>query len=153
MTDDVQTRLDGMLAAFTPDIAARAAEAIDRLRRRLPGARVMIYDGPNALAVGFAPGDRPSDAVVSIAVYPRWLSLFFLKNGPALPDPHGLLRGSGTRARHLRLANAADLETPVVSALLDAALAIAEPPIPSGPAGDMEIRSVSPNRRPRRPPG
>ena len=146
-------RLEAMLAEFTPDIAARAADAIGRLRARLPTATVLVYDNYNALAAGFLPNDRPSDAVVSIAVFPRWVTLCFLKNGPALPDPHGLLKGSGTRVRHLRLPEAAHLDTPAVAALLDAALAMAEPPMPIAPPGKLSIRSVSAKRRPWRPPG
>ena len=146
-------RLEAMLAEFTTDIAARAADAIGRLRARLPTATVLVYDNYNALAAGFLPNDRPSDAVVSIAVFPRWVTLCFLKNGPALPDPHGLLKGSGTRVRHLRLPEAAHLDTPAVAALLDAALAMAEPPMPIPPPGKLLIRSVSAKRRPRRPPG
>jgi hypothetical protein len=146
-------RLEAMLAEFTPDIAARAAEAIERLRARLPTATVLVYDNYNALAVGFLPNDRPSDAIVSIAVYPRWVTLCFLKNGPALPDPEGLLKGEGTRVRHLRLPQASHLDSPAVAALLDAAVAMADPPMPVSPPGALSIRSVSARRRPRQPLG
>ncbi len=125
-----EQRLETMLAEFTPDIAARGAEAIDRLRARLPTATALVFDNYNALVVGFLPNDRPSDAIVSIAVFPRWVTLCFLKNGPALPDPEGLLNGGGKRVRHLRLPEASHLDSPAVAALLDAALTMADPPMP-----------------------
>lgn len=148
-----EQQLEAMLAEFTPDIAARAAEAIARLRARLPTATVMVYDNYNALAVGFMPAMRPSEAIVSIAVFPRWVTLCFLKDGPRLPDPDGLLNGAGNRVRHLRLPEASHLEAPAVAALLDAALSMAEPPMPASGSGPLIIRSISPKRRPRRPAG
>ena len=154
MTDATpEQRLEAMLAEFTPDIAAHGAACVARLRARMPTATVMVYDNYNALAIGFMPADRPSDAIVSIAVFPRWCTLCFLKDGPRLPDPEGLLKGGGVRVRHVRLPDPAYLDHPAIAALLDAALAMAEPPLPVGPPGHLLIRSVSPNRRPRRPPG
>ena len=154
MTDYTpEDRLDRMLAEFTPDIAAQGAECVARLRVRMPTATVMVYDNYNALAIGFMPNDRPSDAILSIAVFPRWCTLCFLKDGPRLPDPERLLKGGGVRVRHVRLPDPASLDDPAIAALLDAALAMAHPPMPAGPPGRLLIRSVSPNRRPRRPPG
>ena len=46
----------------------------------------------NALAIGFGPTERASEAIFSIAVFPRWVSLFFLQ-GAGLPDPDGILQG------------------------------------------------------------
>jgi len=149
-----ERRFADMLSEFTPDIAAQGAEAVAWLRARLPTATVMVYDSYNALAVGFAPNMRPSDAIVSLAVLPRWITLCFIKDGPRLPDPEGLLRGGGSRVRHVRLTGGpADLETPAIQALLDAALGMADPPMPDGPPGAFLIKSVSPRRRPRRPAG
>jgi hypothetical protein len=148
-----ERRLSDILSPFTPEIAERAAAAIARLRDLLPTANVMVYDNYNAVAAGFTPNDRPSDAIVSIAVYPKTVSLCFLKNGPRLPDPAGLLNGSGTRVRHLRLREASMLDDPSVRALMDAALAMADPPLPASPPGTMVIKSVSATRCPRRPAG
>jgi hypothetical protein len=48
------------------------------------------------LAFGFGPTDRASDALVSVAAYPKWVTLFFLK-GARFPDPHNVLQGSAVR--------------------------------------------------------
>ncbi len=148
-----EDRLTGMLAAFTPEVAAQGAYCVARLRARMPTATVMVYDNYNALAIGFMPNDRPSDAIVSIAVFPRWCTLCFLKDGPRLPDPEGLLKGAGVRVRHVRLSEPASLDDPAIVALLDSALTMAVPPMPAGPPGRLLIKSVSARRRPRRPGG
>ncbi len=58
----------------------QARAVISRLRQRLPGAiEAGLRQLLNALAIGFGPSDRASEVIISIAVYPRWVSLFFLQ--------------------------------------------------------------------------
>ena len=95
-------RLDRFLAKYSPDIAALARAALAKMRARLPGAVEMVYDNYNALVIGFGPNERASDAIFSIVLYPRWVSLFFLQ-GAGLPDPRRLLKGSGTRGARLTM--------------------------------------------------
>jgi hypothetical protein len=146
-------QLGGFLAKFTPEVAASARAALARMRKRLPGAIELVYDNYNALAIGFGPTERSSDAVFSIAVFPRWVSLFFLQSGPELPDPHGLLKGTGTRVRHIVLKSPAEIDSPAVRALMKAALARAEVPIDRAAKARIVIKSVSAKQRPRAPRG
>ena len=97
-----EAQLDSFLDKYTPEVAAQARAALARMREILPGAVEVVYDNYNALAIGFATSDRTADAVFSIAVYPRWVSLFLL-NGAGLPDPQRLLNGSGNVVRHIVL--------------------------------------------------
>src|SRR4051794_9843935 len=122
-----EARLEGFLAKYTPEVAAEAVAALERLRPQVPGAVEMVYDNYNALVVGFGATERASEAVLSIAVMPRWVTLCFLQ-GAALPDPHGLLRGEGNVVRNLRLGSAADLDRPEVRELIG--LAVAASPTP-----------------------
>jgi hypothetical protein len=77
----------------------------------LLGAYELVYDNSYELVIGFAPSDKTSLAVFSIAVYSRWVSLFFLQAG--IKDPTGLLKGSGKRLRHVVLNTASDLQRTV----------------------------------------
>ena len=95
-----ETQLDGFLAKYTPEIAALAKDIRAKMRKRLPGAFELVYDNYNALAIGFGPSERASDAIFSIALFPRWVSLFFLQ-GAGLLDPHKVLKGKGKQARHI----------------------------------------------------
>lgn len=145
-----QDQLTAMAARYAPEIAARGLAAIARLRARMPGAHRLVYDNYNALAVGFAYGDRAKDAFVSIAFYPRWVTLFFLY-GKGLDDPEGLLKGDGARVRHVVLADAEDMERPEIVALLDQALEQKGPP-PEG-EGPLVIKAIAEKQRARRPGG
>jgi hypothetical protein len=49
------------LARYTPEIAGLAKSALQKMRKRLPGAVEMSYDYYNALVLGFSPTERPSE--------------------------------------------------------------------------------------------
>ena len=139
------------LSKYDPAIAKVAKAAIARMRKYVPGAVELVYDNYNALVMGFGPTEHASEAIVSIALYPRWVTLFFLQ-GARLADPTRLLKGSGTRVRHVVLSDVAVLDEPPVRALIRQALARADPPIDAKARRRMAIRSVSEKQRPRRPP-
>jgi hypothetical protein len=146
-----EAELDGFIDKFEPALAARVREVLSVMRERLPGAVIPVYDNYNALAIGFGPTDRIKDIIFSIAVYPRWVSLFF-NYGVGLPDPEGLLRGQGSQVRHIVLdEGAATLDRPGVRALMEAALDKAGRPLKCNGLGQVVIKSVSARQRPRRP--
>jgi hypothetical protein len=101
---------------------------LPKMRSRLPGAVEFVYDKKNALVIGFSPDDKPANVITSIAVYSRWINLYFFE-GDTLPDPEGLLQGTGTTVRSIRLTSAADLDRPGVRSLIDEARKRADPPL------------------------
>lgn len=152
IVDDPSPRaqLSSFISKFSPAIAAQARAVLAELRTRLPGATELVYDNYNALAIGFGPTERMRDLILSVAVYPRWVSLFFF-NPRDLPDPDGLLRGSGTMVRHLVLESPADLDRPAVRTLVRKAVAAADVPLDAAQPRRLVIKSVSARQRARRP--
>jgi hypothetical protein len=148
--DNSEVQLDAFLDKYTPAIAQLARECLRKMRTRLPGAVQLVYDNYNALAIGFGPSERASEAIFSIALYPRWVTLFFLR-GAGLPDPERLLKGGGKVVRHIVLASASDLDLPAIQELMAHALRRAEAGIDPAAPGKLVIRSVSGKQRPRRP--
>jgi hypothetical protein len=144
-------QIAGFLAKYTPAIAIEGRAARRRLRALMPTATELVYDNYNTLAFGFAPGERASEVILSIALYPSWVTLFFLQ-GAKLADPGGLLCGSGSTVRHVRLdGGAADLERAPIRALIRQALARAKVPLPKSGRGVTIVKMVSAKQRPRRP--
>ncbi|HEX6377018.1 MAG TPA: DUF1801 domain-containing protein [Allosphingosinicella sp.] len=150
--DEAQRQLDMFLARFTPEMEALAHALIGRMRARLPGAAILVYDNYNAVATGFGPTGKASQAVLSLAVFPRWVTLHFL-NGAGLPDPGGILRGAGSRVRHVRIHDPHALDDPSIEALIAAAVARSQPPFDAAAGQRLMIKSISAKQRPRRPPG
>jgi hypothetical protein len=145
-----KTQLDTFLDKFTPEMAKGARGVLAAMRKICPGAVELVYDNYNALAIGFATGERVADVWFSIAVFPRWASIFFFKTLP-LEDPGKLLKGSGKTTRHIVLKDGAKtLAEPGVRALIDQALKKAGRPFKPGTKGCIVIKSVSAKQRPRR---
>jgi hypothetical protein len=147
---DAQAQLDGFIDRYSPEVAADARSLLARLRRRLPGARILVYDNYNALAIGFGASEKVRDILLSVALYPRWINLFFMY-GTALDDPHGLLEGAGSRIRHVPKVTGASLDDPRIDALIAQALEFAELPLDPAAPQRLIVKSVSPKQRPRRP--
>ena len=148
--DQAEAQLEGFLTRYLPPVAALGRAAIKRLRVRYPTCDALVYDNFQALAVGFSPNGKTKAAFISVALYPRWVN-FFLLQGAGLRDPDGLLSGSGSIVRHMRLARVEELDSPAVRALLAQAEAAAEPPLDPSRDGQLVIKSVSAKQRPRRP--
>ena len=145
-----KAQLDSFLAKFTPEMAKSAKGVLAAMRRICPGAVELVYDNYNALAIGFATGERVRDVWFSIAVYPRWASLFFFGTLP-LKDPGKLLKGTGKTTRHIVLKEgAATLAEPGVRALIEQALEKAGHPFKRGAKGRIVVKSISAKQRPRR---
>jgi hypothetical protein len=143
-------QLASFIAPYTPVIAARGRAIIAKMRKRLPGAFVLIYDHYNGLVVGFSASERAKDAILSVVLYPRWVTLFFLK-GATLSDPEHLLRGSGSRVRHIVLNAPAELDRPALKVLIAQALAAAPQLLAPPRSGGLILKGIAPTRRPRRP--
>lgn len=147
-----RTQLDGFIEKFAPEIAALAKAALTKMRKRFPNANQLVYDNYNALAIGFGPTERASDAIFSIAVYPRRINLCLLQGGRSrLKDATKLLRGSGSTNRFIPLESAGDLDQPEVEDLMAQALANASVPLNPSATSRLLIKSVSAKQRPRRP--
>src|SRR5262249_2501549 len=94
----------------------RHSEAVQKLA--LAARKLILAEAPHAsefiyevytIADHFAFTERPSDAFVFTTTHANWVNLGF-NFGSVLPDPKGLLRGDGKFIRHVRIAQAADLE-------------------------------------------
>src|SRR3954470_3171839 len=116
-----EKQLATFMGRFTPEVEALGKSILASMRSRFPSAVQMVYDNYNFLVIGFGPTERASEAIFSIAMSARGVSLCFLQAGPKIPDPKKLLQGTGKQARHLRLEGAAVLADPDVKALMSAA--------------------------------
>lgn len=142
-------QLDGFLAKYTPEIASQARTILRAMKALVPGACWLVYDNYNALVIAFSASARPAHIVLSVALYPRWVSVFFL-HGEALDDPDELLRGKGD-IRHVRIDDLAIVKSAAMKRLVRSALANAEPKIDPRGTHTLVIQSVSAKQRPRRP--
>jgi hypothetical protein len=138
------------LSPFAPGIVELALATRRLVLEEAPGAVELIYDAYNAVVSGYSFTGRPSDAFIHIPVYANWVNLGFHR-GSELDDPARVLQGSGRWVRHIRIAQPADLDRPVVRAFVQAAVARAKRPdaasAKSVKKGQSVVRAIYPKRR------
>jgi hypothetical protein len=146
----LEVRIATFIGKYTPEVATQVRAARARLHALFPRGYEMVYDNYNGLVFGFGPTERASDAVLSIAAYPRWVTLFFL-DGVRLYDPRQRLKGSGNRVRSIVLASPDDLDSPSTRELIDQAVRPVATAFENAPPLSTVIKSVSAKQRPRKP--
>jgi hypothetical protein len=145
---EVEKQVEGFIDKFDLAMAKRIREVRAALRKRFPTAIELVYDNYNFFVIGYCATEKSSDCIVSLAANSKGVGLSFYY-GADVPDPHGILQGSGSQNRFVRLESAKTLKDPYVAEAIDAATAIAETPL-SKEKGYTVVRSVSAKQQPRR---
>jgi hypothetical protein len=147
--DAVAQQVDGFIEKFESAMTQRIRAVRATLRKRFPTGIELVYDNYNFFVIGYSTTERPSDCIVSLAANSKGVGLSFYY-GADLPDPHGILEGSGSQNRFVRLVEgAATLKDPRVEELIRAAVDNAKTPLPKA-KGYTVVRSISAKQRPRR---
>jgi hypothetical protein len=110
---DVQRLLD----AQSPAIGALAGSLCSLILDLYPDAVVTVDGGD----VGFGATTGYKGLVFTVSPHAKHVTLG-IAGGASLPDPAGLLEGSGKVHRHLKLREPADLDRPALRDLMTAAL-------------------------------
>ena len=143
-------RIAGFIDKYTPAIAGQLRDARERLRAHFPRGVEMVFDNYNALVFGIGAIDQSRDSFISIAGYPKWVTLFFL-DGASLHDPQGLLEGDGKQVRGIRLKTPADMDAPAVAALIAQAIAPHAQALAKAAPLTTVVKMEVEKQRPRRP--
>jgi hypothetical protein len=143
-----ESQLRAFIAKFGTDDQRLIRAVRSALRRRMPTANELVWDNYNFFVIGYSPTERPTDSIVSMAARANGVGVCFIQ-GASLPDPKGLLLGSGRQTRFIRVETARQLSHPDVEALIKAAIARARRPLPATGRGMLVIRSIASKQRPR----
>ena len=111
---------DENLGSHTPDVqaAARALEAI--IREELTEV-VVEYDPGNGL-LAFGRSMKMRDLLFALIPHAGWVNLQ-LADGALLPNPDGLIEGTGKKIRHIKVRTAAAAADPRLLEAIRAQLA------------------------------
>ena len=107
--------VDAWLASREGFLGVLATELFEDLRSIAPDGNETLADGCPVICVGDAP-------FAYVNVFAKHLSLGFFQ-GASLPDPKGLLEGSGKAMRHVKIRTGAQAEDPAIKDLMRAAFA------------------------------
>lgn len=106
-----------VLAACAEPVRPLARAVFEELRRVFPSA-VMTAD---ADGIGFGTGPGYKHLVFTLLPYRKHVTIGFA-HGTELPDPAGLLEGSGKVHRHVKIRTVEDLGRPGMAELFAAAV-------------------------------
>ncbi len=140
-------QFSALVSRFPPEIVALVKRCLPKIRRAIPCPYQLVYEYSNSLVVAFGMSERGYEAIVAIAIFPRWVRLYFDKS---LPDPKGLLKGSGTKVRSVTIKAASDLNHADIQALFKAAIKRSGVTFPKTRSTRMVIKSTSTKRGPPR---
>jgi hypothetical protein len=109
------------LATYDPPISKLTLAVRELILEEAPDAIESISKG-YALAIGFSFTGKPlKDGFCHIATYRTHVNLGF-NRGALLPDPNGLLEGTGKLIRHITIYSENDLARPIVRRFLQSAI-------------------------------
>jgi hypothetical protein len=106
------------LSKQTPEVKVLAEKTREIIREVDPDVVESVNPGHNNLAYGS--GVKMGQWYCYIAPFKSYMNLGFL-HATELPDPEGLLEGTGKLLRHVKIRRLEDLERPRIRALLAAA--------------------------------
>jgi len=148
----VEAKPEAQLRSFISRFDAKTQKLIravrTSLRKRFPTANELAYSYPNSVVIGYSPTEGGIDSVVALAGRADGVSLYF-NQGQQLPDPKGLLSGSGRQTRFIQVEAPKQLAHPDVKALIAAAVDLAKVPMPSKGKGALIIRSSGASKKAR----
>ena len=110
---------DEIVNAVCPDVRVLALQTRALIKEIMP--EVVEVPWPRQQVIGYGVGPKKmSEHFCYISVHKDHVNLGF-NYGSELPDPHGLLEGSGKLLRHIRIASQDDLARPTVRRLIEVA--------------------------------
>ena len=115
----MSSELEQFLTPYTPVVQELALKLRALIREVMP--EVIEQFDPPAHLIGYGLDRTYKGLICGITLHKAHINLMFAR-GTDLPDPEGLLVGTGKRARHVTIRQEADLERPGVRRLLVAAL-------------------------------
>ena len=114
MSDDVNQ----LLKKYSPEIQDLAVQARQLVLKTVPDAQEKVYLGWNGIHFSASGGMRTTFCAIS--PQKTRINLYFTQ-GVHLPDPSGLLEGTGKNMRHIKIDNMKLLKSQAVKALIKAA--------------------------------
>jgi len=140
------------LSPYDRPIADLALAVRAMVLEQAPSAIETMYDAYNAVALGYSFTGRLKDGFCHVAVYGGHVNLGF-NRGADLPDPRGVLEGSGKQIRHIRIQHRDDLAKPWLRKYVRAAIRQVGGPLTPDREGYSVVKAIYPKkRRPRNSP-
>jgi hypothetical protein len=115
--------LQELLGGFTPEVQQLALSLRARVRDLVPDGQEKVMGGYKSINYGFGSGMSQFAAIV---LHSAHVNLQFPR-GVDLPDPAGLLEGTGKAMRHVKIWTDEKIQSREVKELVESAAALGRP--------------------------
>jgi len=119
-TGTVEADIDRLLSEHSPELQAIERALRATIRREFPAAVEQVDFGNKLIAFGRSMKMR--GLLFAIIAHKTWVNLQ-LADGAELPDPDGIVEGTGKRTRHVKVRSVDDASLPGVVRVIRAELA------------------------------
>ena len=110
--------LNKLVREASPGVQEITYAALERIRGLIPDAQEKVVAGYRS--INFGTGPAMKDQFLALILHSNHVNLQFF-HGAALPDPGGLLEGTGKKMRHIKLKDAETIQAGEVADLILAA--------------------------------
>ena len=117
---NTKSDLDKLLETYPADVQEITLITRQMIGSTIPNLVEMVDQSARVIGYGFGPTYK--DMICTIILSKGGVKLGIV-GGAALPDPKGLLEGTGKRHRYVVIAKPSDVEKPGLKALLKAGVA------------------------------
>jgi len=118
--DSTEKQVEEYLLPFNDKISSLARQLREYMRNETKPAFEIIGDSHHSLNMGFGFTEKAWDCYCAIVIYSNHINITF-PSGAVLSDPEGILIGSGSKIRHLRIHEFNDIKEPKIARLLNEA--------------------------------
>ena len=118
--DEIYSTFEELIANTTPELAS-ICTALREVITELDEDRVeIVWKNQDIASYGMGP-KKMSEHYAYIGLYKKHVNLGFY-HGAALPDPDGLLTGTGKRLRHIKITDVSEARSEPVRRLIEKAI-------------------------------
>jgi len=135
-----EAQLKASIATLDPKTQKLLRSVRTAVRKRFPTLNELAYQYATSIVIAYSPTDRGIEGIVSIAARADGVRLY-LNQGVKLPDPTGILLGSGRQTRYIQVGAASQVADPDVETLIALAVEQASVAVPSKGRGTLVIKS------------
>jgi hypothetical protein len=122
--DQMSAEFTDFISSYDPDVQELARQTRALIFDVAPGVSEHVYPAMNVVRYGLD-GNKLAGLVFYLSPLKDRVNLGF-NHGTSLPDPKGLLEGTGKNLRHVKLRETRDVREPALRALLKAELSEAK---------------------------
>ena len=143
---DSEQQIAGFLEPYNEEIASLAQALRTYLKKETKPAFELAGMSAQSFNIGYGFTTTSWDCYCAIIVYKKHINIS-LPSGASLSDPEGLMHGTGSRVRHLKLKELKDVQTPAARKLLKEARRNASRLIVDGGSDHEGVMTVIKSRK------